>query len=1294
MKKNLMYKHVLSVTLSLSIVFSQIITILATPSAAQTESEDSSFSDGVKLIDEDLNELGVEIDNEKEKIDDEEKDPDEEVRVIIVMEGDSVLDKGYDTVEIADSSDAIREVDKIESEQEKTVDKISEEALDGNELKVNYSFSIITNAISANVALKDIAAIEQVDGVEAVYTAVQHDPVEVTDPATITSGEMVGSYQTWISGYTGAGQRIAVIDTGIDAGHPSFDGSAFMAHLKETAEDSSKEIAEYDLLAENEIENVLPHLNAFKDDEDVTADDLYQSEKIPFAFNYVDKDMDISHDNDDSGDHGTHVSGIATANYYVPNADVEGGFAPQAQGVVGIAPDAQLLSMKVFGKNGGAFTDDYMAAIEDAILLKVDTINMSLGSGEAGNTRSSEEYVNDIFDKLQGTSTVISVSAGNSSFWSTKSLYGANLSGNVNLDTIGTPGSYDKAFTVASAVNSGITSCYFVFDNDKKVFYQNAKNTTAPKFNTLDKSTGEQGTEYEYVYLDSIGTSGEYENIDVKGKIVFVSRGVISFSEKQINAQEAGAVAVVIYNNSAGLITMTMGGNEAQIPACSITLAEAEAIKKSSTEKGDGVYEGKITVYTIPETRHHAADGYTMSDFSSFGVPDSLDLKPEITAPGSNVYSTTNGGKYGLESGTSMAAPSISGQTALVQQYVKENNLAEKNDISVRTLSQSLLMSTAMPLKEGNNQDNPEYTPRVQGAGLANVQDAISSPAYILLGDKAESDGKVKAVLGDDPEKTGCYEFSFDIYNMDVDPQYYTLDSSVLTEELMHAGEIGVIAGKSHRLSPSVELTADDSKLVYDLNDDGKVNAKDRKVLLQYVNGSRDIPLVKKNDEYYDFNNDGVISTKDVYLFSRQLKGKAEVADLGLSVVEVKDSTKVNVKISLSAEDRHYLEGYENGMFVDGYVYVKGAVPMSVPFLAFYGSWMDSPMFEDYDYMKVVYDDDYARNVLTYSGVEKTNWLSICTLGESEENFYIPNKYVAEAEYIADRNALSSENGTYLVKQYFSLIRNTGRLILTIRDVDTGEKYFEQIERNVESEFFYAKTNRWEQTRGAFELNWAGTDADGNPLPDGTKVEVVLQAIPSYYNDVEDVSELKADGMYIRTPFVIDNEKPTIIGTGKTDDDKLRIKIHDNRYAATILLLNKDADVVGKFAVNQTKPGCDVEVDVDCEEEFSYIAVVDYADNSSVYEYNSSAITSDAENSASDMSSASASTDISDDAASAEKSDDVAKDSSSDEASEEISGEAEAAKVSDVQKAEDLASDEATEGIADDEDEAGEKNDD
>ena len=82
-----------------------------------------------------------------------------------------------------------------------------------------------------------------------------------------------------------------------------------------------------------------------------------------------------------------------------------------------------------------------MAAIEDALLLKADVVNLSLGSSAAGYSSDSEEYVNGIFKKLEGTSTVVSISAGNSGRWADDSTYGVNLSKDVNQDTVGSPGS-------------------------------------------------------------------------------------------------------------------------------------------------------------------------------------------------------------------------------------------------------------------------------------------------------------------------------------------------------------------------------------------------------------------------------------------------------------------------------------------------------------------------------------------------------------------------------------------------------------------------------------------------------------------------------------------------------------------------------------------------------------------------------------------------------------------------------------------------------------------------------------
>ncbi|MCR5641357.1 MAG: S8 family serine peptidase, partial [Lachnospiraceae bacterium] len=1152
----------LSATLALAPCQIVGATDVSEPSAVDgsTEAEAPIF----ELVDpeeEGLEDAASSIEGEATELPVEEQDPQEETRVIIVMEGDSVLDAGFDTKDIGENKAAAAMSEKMEAEQEAQAEKISEEALDGEDLEVNYSFTLLTNAFSTEVAFEDIEKIEKVDGVAGVYVAEQYEPMEeVANPQTITSGDMVGGYSTWDAGYTGAGTRIAIIDTGIDEDHPSFDGGAYMAHLEETAEDAGKEVADYNLLEQEEIAAVLPQLNATKRFDGLSADKLYLSEKIPFAFNYIDKDLDINHAHDKKGDHGTHVSGISTANVYVPDADAETGYAKQPVGVVGVAPDAQLITMKVFGKGGGAHTDDYMAAIEDALVLKADVVNLSLGSSAAGYSSDTETYINDIFEKLEGTSTVVSISAGNSGRWGDDTVYGANLSQDVDMDTVGSPGSYVNALTVASAVNSGYTGYYIVVDGNE-IFVTPASDSLSGNFQNLDTSAKKNGTQFPYVFLESKGEASDYEGLDVKDKIVFVSRGAITFGEKQMNAEAAGAAGLIVYNNTTGSLGMTLQGSTATTtPTVSIKQSEAEAIKKTGEKVAEGVYEGTLTIVGNAKTNPTAADGYTMSDFSSYGVPGTLDLKPEITAPGGNVFSTVDNGTYANNSGTSMAAPSIAGQSALVSQYLKENHIAEDNDISVRTLAQSLLMSTATPLHEGNDQSQPAYSPRSQGAGLANVKDAISSPSYILVGEKEGNDGKVKVVLGDDPEKTGTYAFDFDVYNMSEDPQYYVLDSTVMTEKLVEKNGQGFITGASYELSPEVTLTADDTSLVYDLNEDGKINAKDRKVFLQVVNGTKKVAKVSDNEKYYDFNKDGVVNTKDVYAFAKQLKGGEAVADLGLELVKVEDTTKISAKITLSEQDRAYLAKYENGMYVDGFIYVNGNVNLSVPFLAFYGSWMDAPMFEHFDFMQYVHDEDYAENAVIYTGISKTNFLSFYPLGQEDEMYYVPNMIAADAMYVADRNAISSENGTVLGAQYFSLIRNASRLILTIKDQTTGEVYFEKVEN--ENYASFVSDGGWKNTLQALTLMWAGTDKDGKKLPDGTKVEICLQAIPSYYDDVEDVSTLQAPGMFLRTPMTIDNTKPVVSDAVRAEDGSYDLTLYDNRYTAAVTVIASDKKTV------------------------------------------------------------------------------------------------------------------------------------
>ena len=132
-------------------------------------------------------------------------------------------------------------------------------------------------------------------------------------------------------------------------------------------------------------------LNASQYSDDFSS--AYVNTKVPFGFNYVDGNFDIIHINDRQGEHGSHVAGIAAANKYLYVKNDDGSVTLESAfdtvRTVGNAPDAQVFVMKVFGTGGGAYDSDYFAAIEDAIVLGADSVNLSLGSGSAGYHRQT-----------------------------------------------------------------------------------------------------------------------------------------------------------------------------------------------------------------------------------------------------------------------------------------------------------------------------------------------------------------------------------------------------------------------------------------------------------------------------------------------------------------------------------------------------------------------------------------------------------------------------------------------------------------------------------------------------------------------------------------------------------------------------------------------------------------------------------------------------------------------------------------------------------------------------------------
>ena len=648
---------------------------------------------------------------------------------------------------------------QMTSEQNALIGAIEQQVLGGENLKVVTSFTHLTNSVVIETEFANLEAIAAVSGVKSVFLNPVYEPCKTTDtmyPSTSASTVMTDVAAVWQElGYTGAGMTIAILDTGVDVDHPSFladpQGASWnVAWLQEMLDT-------YDLRAEELYNGTL------------TAEDLYYSAKVPFTFNYPMGNTSVIH-NDGLGDHGTHVAGIAAAN------KVEG------TNVVGMAPDAQIIAMKVFNSNtGGSNMFDLIKALEDCMILGVDVVNMSLGSPR-GFSESAIEEIDSIFRRINESDIIVDVAAGNEGTTSYGSAYGPYLQTTTNLDnaTISSPATYANAMAIGSVDNNMIPSEFFALADDTKVFFMHAIEVLYGYTNITLMNLVSHGT-VDYVVIDGLGEAADFYDADgnslVAGKVAVVRRGQISFYEKITNAEAAGALAVLIWNNETtnifafGMTTSTTdeAGNMILpgIPGALISLEDgqvmADAENKTLTVSGEYGFR--------PDP-----DGGQMSSFSCWGVSPDLRLLPDISGVGGNILSCYDNGQYGVMSGTSMACPQVAGVTALVLQYLKDS-FPNATEEETRILVDSLLMSTAIPVVD--SVFGVEASPRQQGSGLVNAKNAITAGAYLSV----EGNVRPKAELGDSAD--GKFSFTFTVHNYSDAAKTYTLSSSLLCEDFI-----------------------------------------------------------------------------------------------------------------------------------------------------------------------------------------------------------------------------------------------------------------------------------------------------------------------------------------------------------------------------------------------------------------------------------------------------------------------------------------------------------------------------
>ena len=200
----------------------------------------------------------------------------------------------------------------------------------------------------------------------------------------------------------------------------------------------------------------------------------------------------------------------------------------------------------------------------------------------------------------------------------------------------------------------------------------------------------------------------------------------------------------------------------------------------SSTLGEPSTFAPVVSVASIENARN-GRGAYKMSDFSSWGVSPDMRLKPEVTAPGGNIYSSVPGGGYQYKSGTSMATPQITGVSAVVLERVQNDPLFSSMSARQKAdVVQNLIMGTAVPVADPNAGSGAYYSPRKQGAGLVNVQAATTSSVYPTVNGATDA-SRPKADLGDG---TKGWHFDVTLHNLSGTAATYDLSAQALSENI------------------------------------------------------------------------------------------------------------------------------------------------------------------------------------------------------------------------------------------------------------------------------------------------------------------------------------------------------------------------------------------------------------------------------------------------------------------------------------------------------------------------------
>jgi subtilisin family serine protease len=607
-------------------------------------------------------------------------DPDEVIEVFVYLDIQSVAEYVAQAVEqempAPSRAQQQSRAQQIDSQQAAVRPHLEEAGA-----QVLSALRIGANGFRVKVPAGAIPQLMQIPGVTDVARVARHTPTNETSVPWIGAPEVWETY-----GATGEGVTIAVIDTGIDYTHANLGGSGDPVDYAS----NDTEIIEAGTFPTAKVIGGFDFAGTLYDADGEVGPDVPSPDPDPLDVN----------------GHGSHVAGTAAGMGVEVGGAVEIG--------PGVAPDALLYALKVFGDvtgstnltsdaiewaldpNGDGATDDH-----------VDVINMSLGA---------------IFGSPDDPSAVSSNNAARMGVIVVASAGNAGPAPYV----VDSPSVAPGVISVAASADNGITVGAIEVESPASIagVYEAAESAIGVPLDEVEPITG------NLVVADPLDACAPLANAgEMAGNIALVQRGTCLFSEKHLNAQAAGAEAIVVFNNVAGP-PITMGGDATgiEIPGVMVSLEDGELFK-------DTLSAGEEVVVTISADfiieKPELAD--TVTDFSSRGPGHGgSTFKPDLSAPGLDIQSTAVGsGVEGTRnSGTSMAAPHVAGAAALLRQL---------NPGMPPHLIKAMLQNSTVTANSGGPGTDTPYPLAFQGTGVVRVNQAaaltsVAHPAGVSFG--------------------------------------------------------------------------------------------------------------------------------------------------------------------------------------------------------------------------------------------------------------------------------------------------------------------------------------------------------------------------------------------------------------------------------------------------------------------------------------------------------------------------------------------------------------------------------